>query len=106
MVVDLLTRSGSLLFREQPFIEGDFYSPLTGAIGRSLLFREQPFIEGPVTRESLILHHRRGRCSFGSSLSLRVKQGRTLPRSFDRRCSFGSSLSLRVAEMDQVSPHG
>ena len=46
MVVDLLTRSGSLLFREQPFIEGDFYSPLTGAIGRSLLFREQPFIEG------------------------------------------------------------
>ena len=95
MVVDLLTRSGSLLFREQPFIEGDFYSPLTGAIGRSLLFREQPFIEGQ-SNVTLTLCPLCGRCSFGSSLSLR---GERIAGEFGRvsgRCSFGSSLSLRV----------
>ena len=39
----------SLLFREQPFIEGTgSTAPATGGCHRSLLFREQPFIEGRV----------------------------------------------------------
>ena len=42
----MLATAESLLFREQPFIEGRNY-PTGGRQGApSLLFREQPFIEG------------------------------------------------------------
>ena len=39
-------RIGSLLFREQPFIEGPVKGPYPVVLFVSLLFREQPFIEG------------------------------------------------------------
>ena len=40
----------------------------------SLLFREQPFIEGRVIDEA-VNRFEHGRCSFESSLSLRVQLG-------------------------------
>ena len=40
------TRRRSLLFREQPFIEGCSGNTSARNPRRSLLFREQPFIEG------------------------------------------------------------
>ena len=65
----------SLLFREQPFIEGGKADGVEmDAVRGSLLFREQPFMEGP-HRHSDTQPGGHRRCSFGSSLSLRGEHG-------------------------------
>ena len=126
---ELLVFLWSLLFREQPFIEGtrtrisaplcwrrrcsfgsslslrDHSRHLVGAVERgSLLFREQPFIEGDQWTIGWCCDG--CRCSFGSSLSLR---GCHHPHRRDQRgasrCSFGSSLSLRAVRHRRNPPH-
>ncbi len=81
----------SLLFREQPFIEGRTGTPRHTICRSSLLFREQPFIEGALWR-SLDTIKDISRCSFGSSLSLRERRKILKERSFEVAALSGAAF--------------